>query len=119
MATEKQIAANRRNAARSTGPRTPKGKARSRMNALRHGLSCLGGNGANKSRNGDDEQLEIVDALHQVRVKRVEMLAELNDLLTSEVTDGIDRAIKRIAALSRYESRLYAALKSSPHSTSD
>jgi hypothetical protein len=47
------------------------------------------------------------------------MLAELNDLLASEVTDGIDRAIKRIAALSRYKSRLYAALKSSPHSTSD
>src|SRR5436190_23204466 len=34
-----QIAANRRNAMRSTGPRTATGKARSRCNALRHGLS--------------------------------------------------------------------------------
>ena len=42
MATEKQIAANRRNAARSTGPRTPLGKKRSSMNALRHGLSYVG-----------------------------------------------------------------------------
>ncbi len=38
MATEKQIAANRRNALRSTGPRTPLGKARSRINSIRHGL---------------------------------------------------------------------------------
>jgi len=38
MATDKQIAANRQNALRSTGPRTPLGKARSRANSLRHGL---------------------------------------------------------------------------------
>jgi hypothetical protein len=36
--TSKQLAANRRNAQRSTGPRTPKGKARSRWNALKHGV---------------------------------------------------------------------------------
>jgi nitrate reductase beta subunit len=84
------------------------------MNALRHGLSYLGGNGTMKDRDGYEMQLiEIVNGLHEVRIKRIEMLAELNDLLTSENTEGIDRAIKRIAALSRYESRMYAALKSS------
>ena len=38
MSTEKQIAANRANAKRSTGPNTSGGKARSRMNAWKHGL---------------------------------------------------------------------------------
>ena len=34
----KQIEANRRNARQSTGPRTPQGKARARLNAMKHGL---------------------------------------------------------------------------------
>ncbi len=38
MATEKQIAANRRNAQKSTGPKSAEGKAASRFNALNHGL---------------------------------------------------------------------------------
>jgi hypothetical protein len=40
MATENQIAANRRNASKSTGPRTEEGKRRSRQNAVRHGLTA-------------------------------------------------------------------------------
>jgi hypothetical protein len=37
-ASAKQIKANRSNALRSTGPRTPAGKAASRVNAVKHGL---------------------------------------------------------------------------------
>lgn len=36
---KKRLAANRRNALKSTGPRTDQGKAISRMNALAHGLN--------------------------------------------------------------------------------
>jgi hypothetical protein len=39
MCSKRRIAANRGNSKRSTGPRTQSGKTRSRVNAVRHGLS--------------------------------------------------------------------------------
>jgi hypothetical protein len=40
MATEKQIAANRRNAQKSTGPKSDAGKAKAKFNALKHGMTA-------------------------------------------------------------------------------
>jgi hypothetical protein len=39
MTSDRKIAANRKNAAASTGPKSAEGKAHSRKNALQHGLS--------------------------------------------------------------------------------
>jgi hypothetical protein len=41
MATLRQVEANRRNALMSTGPRTANGKAKSRFNAMKHGLASV------------------------------------------------------------------------------
>src|SRR5215204_6878304 len=38
MTSDKQVQANQQNALKSTGPKTPKGKAAIRRNALKHGL---------------------------------------------------------------------------------
>lgn len=39
MTSSAKVAANRRNAQRSTGPRSPEGRTRTRYNALKHGLA--------------------------------------------------------------------------------
>ena len=41
MISARKLAANRRNALRSSGPRSAAGKARSRANALRHGFAAV------------------------------------------------------------------------------
>ena len=40
MTTPRQIEANRRNAQKSTGPRTAEGKDRSRFNGVTHGMTA-------------------------------------------------------------------------------
>src|SRR5882672_5928090 len=40
MASDRQTAANRENSQKSTGPKTPEGRAAVRLNGLKHGLSA-------------------------------------------------------------------------------
>ena len=116
MATEKQIAANRANAQRSTGPRTATGRSKSSRNAYRHGLSgplrldpvtsakvdtiahALAGEKANEDRltSAADfarAQLELL-WIRSTRTKLMEKIA-LNYNNTQE--------LRRVVALDRYE----------------
>ena len=54
MATERQLAANRRNAQKSTGPRSSEGKRRASQNSRRHGFTAV------SFRAGDPKQVELL-----------------------------------------------------------
>ena len=120
MATEKQIAANRANAQKSTGPKTAAGKLKSSRNAYRHGLSCplrfdpsfdpifsakadaisraLMGEDAN-----EDNLRSAAEFAHaQLELRRIRStrtgLMETFDLDQPDI-----RTLQRMAALDRYE----------------
>ena len=118
MATAKQVAANSRNAQRSTGPRTAAGKSTSSRNALRHGLSRpqemnaaieadihqlaneIVGNRENnyQLRYATEAATALLD-LVRIRKVRTEMLVAMN--LAKATPDEL----QRLLALHRYESR--------------
>jgi hypothetical protein len=116
MATEKQIAANRANAKRSTGPKTAAGRAKSSRNAYRHGLSldlplndpayrarmeammqALLGGEEPMDQNIMTEFAEAQMKLLQIRKVRLDLLAELE----RQCHDLQD--FSRLVALDRYE----------------
>ena len=82
MATEAQIEANRRNAQRSTGPKTPEGKEEASRNALRHGLTArqvivFDESGEDFARFHDEmrEALAPTDAIEEQIVERIVLCA--------------------------------------------
>ena len=118
MATQAQIDANRSNAKKSTGPRTPEGKARSRENALRHGLCARP---ILMDCEDEDEFNEMVDNLleewrpattteNMVFCKMVEQfwlsrratiqLSESTDYLTGK--DGDEEDARNVSLMLRY-----------------
>ena len=82
MATKRQIAANRRNARRSTGPKTAAGKAASSANALRHGLAAAravvlpdeDGEAYERLRQGVIADLDPANTLQQALAERIVVL---------------------------------------------
>lgn len=97
MSSDQQIAANRLNAQRSTGPRTSAGKAKVSVNAMKHGLTAR----------------DVVlpnENLDEYESFRSDLLARLNphDALEGTLAEGIvaykwrlRRALKFEAALHR------------------
>jgi hypothetical protein len=92
MTSDKQNEANRRNARKSTGPKTPESKARVRLNTLKHGLLSreilLPGE--------DEEALRALDERLRTELRPV---GELEDLLV----DRIVEVVWRLRRLGRVE----------------
>ena len=78
--SEKQLAANRANAAKSTGPRTPQGKARSAQNARKHGFTA------------STFAVVRLEDLHEVAHLRADLIAVYQPVNSQELF-----AIERIA----------------------
>jgi hypothetical protein len=118
VATERQIAANRANAKRSTGPKTAAGKRRSSGNAFRHGLSgplpddvltlaaidavASAVVGSVDAAAVNTEQMATAFARSQIELRRIRRVRD-------GMLEGLDRAdldpkdLRRMAALDRYE----------------
>jgi hypothetical protein len=127
MTTEKQIAANRRNAQLSTGPKTLAGKSASRLNAFKHGMNATGFViPAGKSKENLEEFQGLLAALRsdlrpqgtlqellvehiaiqQWRLRRV-YRAELAGVVETKMSDDEWRAIR---AMMRHEDKLEDSL---------
>jgi len=120
MASKRQIAANRLNAKKSTGPRTPEGRAAVRLNGVKHGLQAetLILPGENQSDFADlrhsfeaEHQPATPDADAQVRELAVSTwrLNRLDHSEASLTTPGQMAYFSRIEA--RLEGSFYKALR--------
>src|SRR5829696_3481263 len=97
MTSEKKAEANRRNALKSTGPKTPEGKDAVRLNALKHGLLSQ-----EILLPGEDE--EALMELGQSLSAELQPVGELESLLV----DRIISAYWRLRRVGRVEAGIFA-----------
>ena len=97
MATERQIAANRLNAQRSTGPKTPDGKAVASRNRVTHGLTSASG-------------LLPGEKLDDFSDLRARVLAELapDSAIEIELAERITSLLWRLRRVPAFEAALLA-----------
>jgi polyphosphate kinase 2 (PPK2 family) len=103
--SEKQIAANKRNAAESTGPRTSQGKARSRMNALSHGSSSkIRFEQDFIARHLNQRTAATLNAeLEPVRQQRVVLLTALDAAISAGKATATKKLLRKLKSLNRRE----------------
>jgi hypothetical protein len=130
MATDRQIAANRRNGSLGRGPKTSAGKARSSRNALKHGLSIPvkrdktlrrqiavlarilaqseAGNVFGQARAAAEAELELVRAraVLEAVLKRAGITAEWNG--GPEQGTELIHVLPELQRLERYERRAFS-----------
>jgi hypothetical protein len=135
MTSDRQILANRRNALKSTGPRTAAGKGKVRANALKHGLSARtqgsrvdpralqlaalavdpqAADAAAKQRLWAEAhaELERADAYRQnIMATALLRLDAGADGSAGDVGMIIDQLVRGLRRLQRYERRLHARLR--------
>lgn len=99
MVSQQQLEANRANARRSTGPRTPEGKSRSRMNALTHGFSA-------KAIVVGDERPEDFEALRDAVIAHYRP----NTALANDAADRYAATLWRLRRIPAIEAALAEAV---------
>lgn len=126
--SERKAESNRRNASRSTGPKTADGKRIASRNAVKHGLSVrragdpaeLGAlSRAMAEASRDPGRLFIAGQaasatleLRRVHEAQEAMLAELARLAFSEDREGLAESVAALLRLQRYERRAASRQKS-------
>jgi hypothetical protein len=98
MASERQIAANRANALRSTGPRTREGKLAVAGNGLRHGILARGAvlPGVEHAEDWESHQRGVVASLRPA------------GLLELRLAERVAELLWRLGRVARYESLIAA-----------
>src|SRR5918998_2281297 len=96
MASKKQIQANKQNALKSTGPKSPEGKASARLNATKHGLLSQ-----EALLPGEDE--EALKELGERLRAELQPVGEMESLLVERIID----ATWRLRCLSRVEPGIF------------
>ena len=96
MATRRQLEANRRNAQKSPGPRTEAGRARSRLNALKHGL-------LSQEALLPEDDADALRELGESLKAELQPVGVLEDLLVDQIT----AAFWRLRRLGKVEVGIY------------